>query len=195
MSAHKYVHFTDIAGAKGIQKTGKIWESSFGASGVFAVAQGGADVSGVQQTSMGRAKERNVAVVFTTNLLPNVAYPEEVIWHMDSLPVSVVEIIPTEEAKKYLDDSLPEDTETNMLTIPLHPAVNDADKGWTRLPEDMRPWLPGIDNKRYKMARAIWHKWKNMEKVVRFWTGKNVFESAKLQELIGVLVQKSISQL
>jgi len=61
MSEQIYIHFTDSAGAQAIKDSRALWKSSF-VDGIYAVAKGGAFVPGVQQTSLGRAKSREIAV-------------------------------------------------------------------------------------------------------------------------------------
>lgn len=130
----KYIHFTDLEGARAIRKSGYI--KMAGApfpSAVFAVAVGGAFVPGVQQTKLGRAKNRMIALVFTTSELPDKAFPEEVLWHMPGLPVNIEQVLPAKTAaERYLDDSLPRDSDTEILDIPLHPIVMDDNGDWVR---------------------------------------------------------------
>lgn len=101
-----YIHFTDAEGAQGIKKTRKLWKSSI-IEGVYAVAVGAPSVPGVQQTKLGRAKSRNIAVYFTTNILPDYCYPEECVWLTDEIPVTVIKTIPTQEALNDLDGATP----------------------------------------------------------------------------------------
>lgn len=111
----KYLHFTDRQGARAIQRTGTLWASSF-VGGVYAVEEGALFLPSVQKTTLGRAKDRSVCVVFTTDRRPDIYRAEEVIWHADEIPVRVVEILPTEEAvSKYLHTD--EDTPDNLREI------------------------------------------------------------------------------
>jgi len=130
----KYIHFTDIAGAKAISKSGHIKSAGAPfASAVFAIAVGGAYVPSVQQTKLGRAKNRLVAILFTANDLPDAAFPEEVEWHMPMLPISIEKVLPAKAAaEQYLDDSLPRDSETEILDIPMHPVTIDDKGDWIR---------------------------------------------------------------
>jgi len=170
MRKQYYLHFTDLAGLEGIRKTGVIWKSSYGPiNSVFAIVVGGAAVPGVQMSSMGRAKVRSQAILFETNLDPDVAYPEEVMWHMDSLPIKIINVLSPSKAKKLLTDSIPEDADVGMIKIDLHPAFNDFDGNWARMPEDFDSWTPGKDTKKYLKAREIWLQTKNVEKVELFW--------------------------
>ena len=115
----KYVHFTSKEDAEKIKSSGFLLPSSI-VGGIYAVAVGGYASPGVQQTNLGRASNRDVAVVFKTDELPDRAYPEEVIWHMGQLPIQVLDIISSEEAFKLLDNSrLSGDNE--ILDIPTHP--------------------------------------------------------------------------
>jgi hypothetical protein len=174
MRKQYYLHFTDLAGIEGIKQSGVIWKSSYGPiNSVFATVVGGAWVPGVQMSSMGRAKIRSQIILFESNLLPDVAYPEEVMWHMSELPVKVKNIVSPSKAKKILTDSISFDEETGMLKIDLHPCFNDFYTGeWTRMPEDFESWLPGKDNKKYLTARKIWLETKDIEKVRLFWEQK-----------------------
>lgn len=99
-----YVHFTDEAGALGVSQSKTLRASSI-VSGVYAVAVGGANVPGTQKTTLGRAKHRGIAIVFTTDRLPDVAFPEEVIWHVKELVLRTVKIMPAAAADKLLDAS------------------------------------------------------------------------------------------
>lgn len=103
-----YFHFTSLADAQKIVASGELWECSF-VSGVYAVPEGGALVPGVQCTSMGRTKDRSMAVVFTTDVAPDVRYPEENIWHLPSLPIKDAFIVPASEAKAMLIENFVED--------------------------------------------------------------------------------------
>lgn len=100
-----YIHFTDMAGAEGIAKSKELWKSSF-IEGVYAVALGALSVPDVQQTKLGRAKSRDVAVYFTTPVLPDYCYPEECVWQADKIPVKVLKIVQTTASVKDLDGSL-----------------------------------------------------------------------------------------
>jgi hypothetical protein len=101
-----YIHFTDSKGALGIYKSKELWSSSF-IEGVYAVAVGAPSVPEVQQTRLGRAKSRDVAVLFTTTELPNYCYPEECVWIAEKIPIKVVNILPTKNALKYLNGETP----------------------------------------------------------------------------------------
>jgi len=132
----RYLHFTSLEDAARIESSGYLMKSSF-IDGVYAVAVGGAAVPGVQQTKLGRTSDRSVAIVFETDVEPNFAYPEEIIWkNIDCLPIQIVDILPTEEAVKLLDDSIPyrdEDTLDIPHTIPtqlesyISALLNEAD--------------------------------------------------------------------
>ena len=119
----RYIHFTDEAGARDIVDTGLLLKSSI-LDGVFAVAEGGSYIPGVQQTKLGRAKSRDAAVVFETDELPDTAFAEEVIWHLQKLPIRNAQIVSAKEARSLLDNSLPIKMD-DTLDIPLHPSVTD----------------------------------------------------------------------
>jgi hypothetical protein len=129
----QYVHFTDAKGALGMVKEKRIWQSEYAAPAVYAVAVGGAYVPGVQKTNMGRAKSREVAILFTTDEFPDVIVPEEVMWHKDAIRVKTARIIPAAQAKRLLDGSkVVGDT---ILGIPHHPSKMDWDVGRVRSPK------------------------------------------------------------
>ena len=96
-----YIHFTSLIDALAIVKSSELWESSF-VSGVYAAAEGGELVPGVQCTKLGRAKDRSTAVLFTTDIAPDVVYPEESIWHLPALPIKNAFIVPASEAQSLL---------------------------------------------------------------------------------------------
>jgi hypothetical protein len=101
-----YIHFTDVQGAKGIADSKELWASSV-IEGVYAAVVGGASVPEVQQTRLGRAKNRDVAVYFTTNVLPDYCTPEECVWLEKKIPVKVVKVTSAAKARKDLDGSIP----------------------------------------------------------------------------------------
>lgn len=119
----KYVHFTSPEDAKKIVESGFLWKSSY-VNGVYAVVAGGSFVPGVQHTKLGRTSNRSTAVVFETDELPDVAFPEEVIWHMDRLPIRDAVIMPAAQASKLLDGSIPANSD-DWLEIPVHPSKMD----------------------------------------------------------------------
>lgn len=130
----KYVHFTDLPGARAIVKSGKLLASGAPfADAVHAVVEGGAFVPSVQQTKLGRAKNRLIAIVFEASELPDKAFPEEVLWHLPSIDINVIKVLPAQSAaERYLTDTVPRDDETEELDIPLHPVnMNDAGN-WIR---------------------------------------------------------------
>lgn len=134
----QYIHFTDETDAKAIMDSGVLLPSSMIEGAIFAVAVGAPHMPGVQQTKMGRPKNRKVAILFSSNFLPDVAYPEEVMWHMDRLPIKDAKVIPAEEAITMLNGSLPVDRSTDKLKIPVHPSVVDKKTLLrTRLPENI----------------------------------------------------------
>lgn len=175
MRKQYYLHFTDLAGLEGINQANAIWKSSYGPiNSVFAVVVGGANVPGVQMSSMGRAKIRSQVILFETNFKPDVAYSEEVIWHMDKLPIKIIKVLSPIKAQKLLTNSIPEDENVGMIKIDLHPAFNDFDGDWARMPEDFESWTPGKDTKKYLKAREIWLQTKSIEKVELFWKHSKV---------------------
>lgn len=120
MSEQVYIHFTDAIGAQAIKDSGALWKSSF-IDGIFAVAKGGVFVPGVQQTKLGRAKSRDIAVYFTAMDLPDYCMPEECVWKRDSLLIDNIEIKPASDAEIDLDGSLPTinaDSWNERLLIP-----------------------------------------------------------------------------
>lgn len=126
----RYLHFTDEAGALAMIKEKKLLASSF-ISGVYAIAVGGASVPGVQQTKLGRAKHRKVAILFTTDELPDSVFPEEVVWSKPSIRLRTARLIPTKRALAMLDGSkVVRDPELGpgydtIAGIPRHPTRPD----------------------------------------------------------------------
>lgn len=115
-----YIHFTDATGAQAIKDSGALWKSSF-VDGIFAVAKGGTYVPGVQQTKLGRAKSRDIAVYFTCRDLPDYCMPEECVWKRDSLLIDNIMIKSASDAQRDLDGSLPTinaDSWNERLLIP-----------------------------------------------------------------------------
>lgn len=100
----KYIHFTSLKHAIRIQASGELWESSF-VSGVYAAEVGGEYMPEVQKTNLGRAENRDYAVLFFTEERPTRRFPEETIWHKEKLPVQVLECMRAEKATKLLDGS------------------------------------------------------------------------------------------
>jgi len=97
----RYVHFSDQVGAEAIASSRRLDKSSI-VNGVYAVAEGGKFVGGVATTKLGRATSRNFAVIFTTKQDPQVVYPEEVIWHADSIKLSSAKVVQVSKAKRLL---------------------------------------------------------------------------------------------
>jgi hypothetical protein len=168
-----YVHFTNLKDAVSMKKTGVLWKSSY-IEGIFAVAQGGFSSPGVQQSKLGRVSDRKVAVIFKTNVLPDSAFPEEVVWHdLEEIPIQVVKIVNIDQLTKlnFLDESLPIDPEFDQLQIPLHPAFSwFPEFDWTRLPPNSKPWTPGKDNEKYKKAHALFEKGASVDEIIKFWS-------------------------
>lgn len=194
----KYVHFTSLEDAKKIVESGQLWQASFGPAGsVFAVVQGGSFVPNVQMTGMGRPKIRSAAVVFETDYLPDVAFPEEVMWHMDSLPIKNAKIVSPKEGASLLNDSLSVDDDFDMLEIPVHPAFNIWGD-WTRMPENWQPWVPGVDNQKYLAAKELWIEDQNIKGLEELWNDgtleEPVQESVSLGQLIKTLVKEVLEQ-
>jgi hypothetical protein len=132
----KYIHFTDEAGALGMVKEKKIWQSDYAGRAVYAVAVGGTFMPGVQLSKAGRApKGRTVAILFTTDEFPDIVYPEEVLWHKKEIRVKSARIITVEKAKRLLDSSLVKDDE--LTGIPVHPSTSSWEAGKVRSKERM----------------------------------------------------------
>lgn len=180
--SRRYLHFTNYKGAEGMLDSGVLWQSSYGPQAAFAVVEGGSWVPGVQLSAMGRAPDKTIAVVFTTDMLPDLVHPEEAMWHMKRVPINVVDIIDLPEAKKMLDGSLSVDSEFELIEIPHHPAFN-VWGDWTRMPEDFEPWLPGRDNEKYTLAQKIWFETQDIKLVREVWkdasAAKSVLTSIK----------------
>lgn len=190
--SQKYLHFTNLADADKIKRTGELWQSSYGPMGaVFAVAIGGAWVPSVQMSSMGRAKIRSAAVIFETKYLPDGAWPEEVMWHLGKLPINVVNITTPSKVKDMLDSSIEEDNYTEQLKVKIHPAFNNGGD-WTRMPEDFSYWVPGEDNNKYMQASTIWDETKNVEKVREFWESNS--SDRKIKDFIGFLTDEELEK-
>lgn len=193
--AQKYLHFTDLAGAKAISDSGELWQSSYGPKGaVFAVVEGGAFVPGVQMSELGRAKVRSAVVVFETELLPDYAVEEEVMWHVPKLPIKIVKITVPGVAKKMLNNSIPIDEEMNLLEMSLHPAFNDWGD-WTRMPEDFKPWTPGKDNEKYLAARSLFLETGDIEGLKDLWnsdkfSGESVMEHVAIKRIINCAIKE-----
>jgi len=138
----QYIHFTDSKGALGMVDKKKVWQSEYAAPAVYAVAVGGVYVPSVQNSPLGRAKKRDVAVLFTTSEFPDRAYPEEVLWHKKEISVKSIKIIPMWKARQLLDGSLVSDDGDSLKGIPLHPGAQDWDTGFVRDPGKMSVGRP-----------------------------------------------------
>jgi len=113
-SFEMYIHFTDKISAEAIVDSSTLLRSSF-VDGVFAVAAGGSSVPGVQKTKLGRALNRDFAVVFNA-VAPCIAFPEEVIWKKNELSIKNAFVVPAQEAVDLLDGSkVDEETDTIEL--------------------------------------------------------------------------------
>lgn len=190
----KYLHFTDLEGAKAISESGELWQSSYGPKGaVFAVVEGSAFVPSVQMSSLGRAKSRNAVVIFETDYLPDFAVPEEVMWHLPKLPIRVIKLTVPSVAKKMLTDSIPQDPETDLLQIPLHPAFNDLGD-WTRMPEDFEPWVPGKDNEKYFAARELFFESGDVDGIRELWNSDEVVNNPMAESVINGLIKSILSE-
>lgn len=85
LSEDSFIHFTYVERAKQIVEQGVLLANpphdKFGIAGVQAVSVlHGQYVPGVQITHLNDPEQEVVAVHFTTNTMPKVGYPEEVIW-------------------------------------------------------------------------------------------------------------------
>jgi hypothetical protein len=101
----QYIHFTSKKHALEIKESGVLWASSF-VEGVFAVAKGGSNSPKVQQTKLGRTSERDFAIYFTTDELPDYCYPEECIWKQPLIAIDIIKITKTADAVNDLNSSL-----------------------------------------------------------------------------------------
>lgn len=119
----KYLHFTSPKDAREIIRSGELWPSSY-ISGIYAVAVGARQVKEVQLSKLGRTSDRSMAVVFETDELPDVAFPEEVIWHLPVLKIKNAKMMPTEDAMHMLTDTIGTN-EDDWLDIPVHPSKID----------------------------------------------------------------------
>lgn len=124
----QYIHFTDAAGALGMLKEKAIWQSEWAAPAVYAIAVGGTYRPKVQQHKLGRAKERGVAVLFTTNEFPDTLRPEQVMWHKDKIKTTSIKIIPMWKALKMLDGSMVTGRRKRerLVGIPRHPSTGSG---------------------------------------------------------------------
>jgi hypothetical protein len=105
-----FVHFTTAADAEAMIAKGIIGMSRTIEDAVYAVAAGGASVEGVQYgggAGVIGAGGREVAIIFTTDEIPDSIHPEEIIWHRDTdLPFTEAMIVSVDEAIAALDGSL-----------------------------------------------------------------------------------------
>jgi hypothetical protein len=136
----RYIHFTDMSGAKAIRQSGVLMASSF-ISGVYAVKEGSPFVPGVQQTTLGRAKNRKVAVVFTTPLKPDYCYPEECVWRLDEIPVKVERVMLASQAVKDYLQVVKEARTPYALGLPGGPCHIIRDIEAEKLPERVKQEL------------------------------------------------------
>lgn len=111
-----FIHFTPLSRAKEILHSGHLLSNppykKFGISGIQAVsAIYGTFLPGVQTTHI-KSDEEIVAVVFKTNIPPDIGHAEEVIWqeHVDKLPLLDAKIITKQEAIKILQKGKKVDT-------------------------------------------------------------------------------------
>lgn len=100
----EYIHFTSLKHALRIERSQCLWESSI-VNGVYAAPVGGEYVPGTQRTELGRAENRNYAVLFATRRKPERLYPEEAVWHTQALQIEVLKCLRAEEAIRLLDGS------------------------------------------------------------------------------------------
>jgi len=111
--------------------------------GVYAVEVGGRHLPGVQQSTLGRVKNRDTVVVFTTRVPPAVRRTEETVWHDDIIPINVLEVLPAGKAvEKYLytdqDGSLREKLEQACNAITESQGIDYAMSNLFGKPEGMR---------------------------------------------------------
>jgi len=126
----QYIHFTSPKDAKAIVASKELWPSSY-VSGIYAVAVGARKVPEVQLSKLGRTSDRSMAVVFETDELPDVAFPEEVIWHLPVLKIKNPKIISSTKAIEMLTDTL-KTNQDDWLDIPVHPSKIDWES-WERI--------------------------------------------------------------
>jgi len=109
----------------------EIWQSNWAEEAVYAVAVGGEYNANTQRHKLGRATERDVAVLFTTNEFPDVLKPWQVLWHKPAIKTTSIKIIPMSQALKMLDGSLVKGRRkrTFLTGVPQHPAEMDWQKG------------------------------------------------------------------
>ena len=195
-----FLHFTDEPGAEGIIGSGRLRASgSPFPNAVHAAAVGGEWVPGVQRTEMGRARNRNFALLFTTPELPDIVRPEEAMWHAPSIPVEVQEVYdltdPAElkHVRSLLDGSTRVDGEFDLLRVPHHPAFN-VWGDWTRMPGDFEPWTPGRDNGLYNRAAREWNETESVERVRRLWKVGGPVEELLRRAVRGLLREVSASE-
>lgn len=103
-----YAHFTSRKDAEAIIASGVLQSSSI-VPGVYAVEVGVSTfVPGVQQTRLGRAADRDWAVVFTTDETPDASpWGEEVVFNTPGkrpLPLAEAFIVPAAEVIATLTD-------------------------------------------------------------------------------------------
>ena len=106
----KFIHFTDLDSAHSIIESMHLEASSI-VEGIYAVHVGGTYAPGTQKTQIGRAKNRDYAVIFTTRAIPHVVFEEETIWHGDYIKLVTCKIVTAEEAVKLLESVPIEDSE------------------------------------------------------------------------------------
>jgi len=193
--SRRYLHFTDLKGAKGIQESGELWQTSYGPEGsVFAVVEGGHWVPKVQMSSMGRAKSRSTVLVFETDLLPDIAYPEEVMWHVPKLPIRVLSVISPSEAKKMLNGSIPQVPDIDWLKIELHPSFGVMGD-WTRMPDDFQSWIPGPDTDKYMAAHKLWSENQDVDEMRSLWNDTNSRMKNEHRTKVMKLIEQEMSKL
>lgn len=194
-----FLHFTDAAGAEGIIGSGRLEAAgSPFPSAVFAVAVGGAWVPGVQRSKLGRAQNRDYALLFSTPLLPDLVHSEEAVWHLPHTPANVSEVFDLTDSKELgrvqelLDGSVGVDGETDLLRVPHHPAFS-VWGDWVRMPEDFEPWTPGRDSGLYARAARVWETSESFEEVRKMWK-PGISEALLRQAIRGLLEEVSASE-
>jgi hypothetical protein len=114
-----FIHFTSAEDAEKIVASSKLLASSI-VGGVYAIMEGGSFVPGVQKTALGRAKNRDFAVIFTTAAVPYFVFPEEAIWKADYVTLSGAVIVPAAEALSLLTDEIPESGFNPNFPVDIH---------------------------------------------------------------------------
>lgn len=113
LSDDRFIHFTYLSRAKQIISEGKLltdapYKEFAGIAGVQAVSvQYGRHVPGVQYNRLLNRDDNDeevVAIIFQTNTVPKIGYPEEVIWSQDVNLINP-DIIPMKKAISIIENN------------------------------------------------------------------------------------------